>query len=255
MYVSRSSRVVCSTEVDGWVMSTWIEADFQWALVILHRCKSDKIDVSQNMTEIMIVFYKLDQYLEISIQRILSESPMAAKPPKGIESKVPINPLDAELLWHMLQDITGFSTIEHNQWHTWAFGLRGGIDIAQQRSLLRGRPVRVQIQTHRTSIQQFCKTLQIGHEEISINNQTTSEDILSYLEIAPTLYYRTRKSVRKIVWDSENETWWMRDWLGKQWHADEFSPKRGERLIMMESVDSTFSEVCTWCCRNKPRIF
>ena len=35
----------------------------------------------------------------------------------------------------------------------------------------------------------------------------------------------------------------MRDWLGKQWHADEFSPKRGERLIMMESVDSTFSEV------------
>lgn len=168
---------------------------------------------------------------------------MAAKPPKGIESKVPVNPLDAELLWHMLQDTSGFSTVEHNQWYSWAFGLMGGIDIAQQSSLLRGRPVRLQIQTHRASIEQFCKTLQIGYEEILMSNQTTSDDILTYLEIAPTLYYRTRKSVRKIVWDEDNDQWWMQDWLGKQWHADEFSPKRGERLILMESVDVTFSEV------------
>lgn len=168
---------------------------------------------------------------------------MAAKPPKGIESKVPVNPLDEELLWHMLQDLSGFSTVEHSQWHTWAFGLMGGVDIAQQSSLLRGRPVRLQIQTHRASIQQFCKTLQIGYEEVSINNQMTSDDIWTYLEIAPTLYYRTRKSVRKIVWDQENDVWWMQDWLGKQWHADEFSPKRGERLILMESIDLTFLEV------------
>ena len=168
---------------------------------------------------------------------------MTAKPPKGIETKLPTNPLEAELLWHILQEVPEFRGVEHGNWHIWAFGLLGGIDIAQSSSLLKDRPIRLEIHTHRASIQQFCKTLQMGYHEVTINNQTTADDIDHYLSVAPNLYYRTRQSVRKIFWDSDKKVWWMQDWLGRQWYADEFSPKRGERLILMEEITSSFSEV------------
>ena len=83
---------------------------------------------------------------------------MSTKPPKGIQSKKYVLPEESEVLWHLLNGFSEIAEVSVDQWNTFSFGLLGGVDVAQQSNLLRDRPVRIQVQTHRASFEHFCQT-------------------------------------------------------------------------------------------------
>ena len=163
---------------------------------------------------------------------------MASKPPKGIEAKTPFLEGHAEIVWHLLQTIQGFDTVEHEHWKDLAFGLLGGIDIAHNSNLLKDRPARIQIQVHRTSIQQFCRTLQLGFELYPLTKDTSANDIQCLLDIVPNLFLKTRFGIWKIFSPEGDEDWWATNLTGKTWHQGSFTSKKGDQLFAIEDVSS-----------------
>ena len=163
---------------------------------------------------------------------------MSTKPPKGIQSKKYVLPEESEVLWHLLSDLSEIADISVEQWSTFAFGLLGGVDVAQQSNLLRDRPVRIQVQTHRASFERFCQTLQLGFEEYTLNNQWTEEALVPFLEMTENIFYINRTGVWRLSLSDDGQTWWAQNRLGKSWNAASFKPKRGDRLWLIENLSS-----------------
>jgi hypothetical protein len=159
-------------------------------------------------------------------------------------------PEEGEVLWHLLSGLPdtevgsrqrGESTVAWNpeEWNTLAFGLLGGVDIGQHTNLLRDRPVRIQVQTHRASFPLFCQTLQLGFEEYALNNQWEEADLLPLLEITENAFLLNRSGVWKLSISEDGETWWATSRLGKSWNSKAFSPKRGDRLWLIEDLNAS----------------
>ncbi len=163
---------------------------------------------------------------------------MCSKPPKGIQPKNVVDVDSAEILWHLLSNLEGVGIESTKNWETLAFGLLGGVDIAQQSNLLRDRPVRVQIQTHRASFAHFCQTMQLGFHEYALNNQWTANEVANVLELTEHVFYINRRGVWKLGRMEEDQPWWAENRIGKRWHQDTFSPKRGEKLWLVEDISS-----------------
>ncbi len=163
---------------------------------------------------------------------------MCSKPPKDIQAKNVVDVESSEVLWHLLSDLDGVDIESTRNWETLAFGLLGGVDIAQQSNLLRDRPVRVQIQTHRASFAHFCQTMQLGFEEYALNNQWTAEQVADLLELTENVFYINRRGVWKLGRMGDGQPWWAENKIGKRWHQDIFSPKRGEKLWLVEDISS-----------------
>ena len=167
---------------------------------------------------------------------------MSTKPPKGIEQKKCVQSEESEALWHLLNGVSSLNLEASPSWDTLAFGLLGGVDISQQSNLLRDRPVRIQVQTHRASFAHFCQTLQLGFEEYVLNNQWTPDSVDSLLELTDNVFYINRKGVWKLSFSEDGETWWAQNRTGKVWNREGFRPKRGERLWLVENVSDRSME-------------
>ncbi len=165
---------------------------------------------------------------------------MSTKPPKGIQEKIVVDAIDAEVLWHLLSELPDVNINGLEHWDTLAFGLLGGVDVGQQSNLLRDRPVRVQVQTHRASFQRFCQTLQLGFEEYNLHNQWTVDEVDDLLDMTDNVFYINKKGVWKLCVDDESDTavWWAENRVGKVWHREKFSPKRGEKIWLVEDVST-----------------
>ena len=140
---------------------------------------------------------------------------MSTKPPKGIQSKKDVLPEESEVLWHLLSGLPEFVDTSIDQWNTFSFGLLGGVDVAQQSNLLRDRPVRIQVQTHRASFDHFCRTLQLGFEEYTLNNHWTENEVLPFLDITENVFYVNGTCVWKLSLSEDGETWWDNRWVNR----------------------------------------
>jgi len=163
---------------------------------------------------------------------------MSTKPPKGIQPKKLVLPEEAEVLWHLLSGVPEISSTSFEAWDVLTFGLLGGVDVAQHSNLLRDRPVRIQVQTHRASFERFCQTLQIGFEEYSLTNQWTETEVLSLLDMTENVFYINKSGVWRLSQSEDGETWWAQNRLGKSWNATGFKPRRGDRLWLIEDLSS-----------------
>lgn len=181
---------------------------------------------------------------------------MSTKPPKGIQEKIVVDAVDAEVLWHLLSDLpdANINGLEH--WDTLAFGLLGGVDVGQQSNLLRDRPVRVQVQTHRASFQRFCQTLQVGFEEYNLHNQWTVDEVDDLLEMTDNIFYINKKGVWKLCVDHESDSavWWAENRFGKSWHRENLHPNAEKKFGWLKMcLPVRCKRLFIWCCPSSVR--
>ena len=210
--------------------------------------------VDGSYSKMLIHFHK--------VQLNVSEFQMYSKPPKGLIEKKSLQLEDAEVLWHLLNTQPNLELPDRSKWLTFAFGLLGGLDFGQQSNLLRDRPVRVQVYTHRTSLAYFCETLQLGFEEHSLSNQWTPDDVRDFVDMAEFVFLVNRQGVWRIQSSVQEDPrphsrqklnerrrkqdvgpestelagWWARNQVGKVWYETAFSPKRSDRLLIIEGL-------------------
>ena len=121
------------------------------------------------------------------------------------------------------------------------FGLLGGVDVAQQSNLLRDRPVRIQVQTHRASFDHFCRTLQLGFEEYTLNNHWTENEVLPFLDITENVFYVNGTCVWKLSLSEDGETWWAQiGWVNR---TELPFVQSADCLWLVENVSARIQEI------------